>query len=255
MTYCLAIKVEQGLVFASDSRTNAGVDQVSTYSKMHVFEADGARAVCLLSAGNLATSQAVVRKIRSDNEASAKRCLNKVGDISEAADYIGALSRAEQRKHQPSNQDSFNVDASFIVGGQIGDNPPQLFMVYPEGNYISAAEQAPYLQVGELKYGKPILDRMVKRELSIDVAARCALVSMDSAMRSNASVGPPIELLVGLNGSGRFESRLVFEGEDPFLLELRHAWQEGLEKAFERLPGLPLRKRPVQLGAVDSKGD
>lgn len=253
MTYCVAIKVDQGLVFASDSRTNAGVDQVSTYSKMHTFEGRDGRAVCLLNAGNLATTQAVVRRIRRDNEDNADRCLAKVPDLAEAADYVGSLSREEQRKYDVPNEDSFSAGASFIIGGQIGKRPPQLYLVYPEGNYITAAVQTAYLQIGELKYGKPILDRIVNPDLPLDVAARCALVSMDSAMRSNVTVGPPIELLTYVTGSGRFSQRLVLDEHNPYLLELRQAWQEGLKSAFERLPTLPAMRPPVHL--VDSKGD
>lgn len=252
MTYCLAIKVDEGLVFASDSRTNAGVDQVSTYSKMHTFEAKGARAICLLSAGNLATTQAVVRKIRRHIDDRARRRLDNVGNLAEAAEYVGELSRAEQRKHESTNAE-FNADATFIVGGQVGTRGPQLYLVYPQGNYISATVQTPYLQAGELKYGKPILDRIVSEDLSLEVAARCALVSMDSTMRSNITVGPPIELLTYLAGSGRFNNRLVLEEDNVYLQELRRAWQQGLKDAFERLPSPPAMHPPFKL--VDSQGD
>jgi putative proteasome-type protease len=251
LTYCLAIKVDQGLVFATDSRTNAGVDQISTYSKMHTFEG-GDRAICLLTSGNLATTQAVLRQIRRDVEANTKRCLYNIEDLAEAAGYVGELSRAEQRKHQSSNED-FNADATFIVGGQIGLKPPRLYLVYPEGNYISATIQTPFLQIGELKYGKPILDRIVTEDLSLEVAARCALVSMDSTMRSNITAGPPIELLTYVAGSGRFNKRLVLEEDNPYLLDLRRAWQEGLKDAFRRLPSLPAMLPTVKL--VDSQAD
>ncbi len=252
MTYCLAIKVDQGLVFASDSRTNAGVDQVSTYSKMHTFEGRGKRAVCILTAGNLATSQAVLRQLRRDNDKGGTRCITSMAELSQVADYIGELSRAEQRKHESANDD-FSADASFIVGGQIGKRPPQLFLVYPQGNYISATIQTPYLQIGELKYGKPILDRIVSEDLSLEVAARCALVSMDSTMRSNISVGPPIELLTYTADSGRFNERLTLSEDNAYLLELRRAWQEGLKAAFAGLPSPPALRPPFKL--VDTKTD
>ena len=252
MTYCLAIKVNEGLVFASDSRTNAGVDQISTYSKMHTFEA-GDRAICVLTAGNLATTQAVLRQIRRDAESRARRCLYTATDLATATEYIGALSRAEQRKRKSSNDEPFGVEASFIVGGQIGKRAPQIYLVYPEGNYISATVQTPYLQIGELKYGKPILDRIVHEELSLEVAARCALVSMDSTMRSNVTAGPPVELLSYQSNSLRFSKRLVLEEDNAYLMELRRAWQEGLKAAFEGLPNLPAMRAPVKL--VDSRGD
>lgn len=254
MTYCLAIKVDQGLVFASDSRTNAGVDQISTYSKMHTFEGGKDRAICLLTAGNLATTQAVLRRLRRDNEEGSERSLDSIADLAEAAEYVGALSRAEQRKHKSANkEDTFAPEASFIVGGQVGSRPPQLYLVYPEGNYIAATVQTPFLQIGELKYGKPILDRIIHEELSLEVAARCALVSMDSTMRSNITAGPPIELLTYAANSGFFPRRLVLEEDNAYLLELRRAWQEGLKQAFERLPSLPAMRPPFQL--VDSRGD
>lgn len=253
MTYCVAIRVDQGLVFASDSRTNAGADHVSTYSKMHSFEIPGERAVCLLSAGNLATSQAVLRRIRRDNERGTGLCLNTAKDLAEAAEYVGGLSRAEQRKHRSQRDEKFSPEATFILGGQIDGRQHQLYLIYPEGNYISATVQTPYLQIGELKYGKPILDRIVREDLSLEVAARCALVSMDSTMRSNATVGPPVELLICPAGALHFGKRLVLQEDNEYLRELRLAWQQGLEDAFERLPGLPISRPPVQL--VDARVD
>jgi putative proteasome-type protease len=253
LTYCLAIKTDQGLVFASDSRTNAGVDQVSTFSKMHTFSDGESRVLCLLSSGNLATTQAVMRQIERDNERPEGACLNRVKDMAEAAEYVGALSRTEQRKHASKRDESFNPEASFILGGQIANRPHQIYLVYPEGNYIVATEQTPFLQIGELKYGKPILDRIITRSLSLELAARCALVSMDSTIRSNASVGPPIELLIYTAGSLSFGKRLVLQEDNPYLGQLRQAWQEELKLAFARLPGLPLSRPAVHL--VDAQGD
>lgn len=253
MTYCLAIRVDQGLVFASDSRTNAGADHVSVFSKMHLFEQPGRGAICLLSAGNLATTQAVLRHIRRGNERGKGLRMDSVKDLAEAAEYVGTLSRQEQRKHGSEKDAKFSPEASFILGGQIDGRPPQLYMIYPEGNYISATVQTPYLQIGELKYGKPILDRIVRENLSLEVAARCALVSMDSTMRSNATVGPPVELLIYPAGALRFGKRFVLQEDNEYLRALRLAWQQGLEDAFERLPGLPISRSPVQL--VDSRAD
>ena len=253
MTYCLAIRVDQGLVFASDSRTNAGADHVSTFSKMHAFEQPGERALCLLSAGNLATTQAVLRQIRRDNERDKGLRLNATRDLAEAAEYVGALSRREQRKHGQGKDEKFSPEASFILGGQIDGRQHQIYMIYPEGNFISATVQTPYLQIGELKYGKPILDRIVREDLSLEVAVRCALVSMDSTMRSNATVGPPVEMLICPAGAMRFGKRLVLQEDNEYLRALRTAWQHGLEEAFERLPGLPISRPAVQL--VDARVD
>jgi len=252
LTYCITIRVDQGLVFASDSRTNAGPDQVSTFSKMHTFESGG-RVICLLTAGNLATTQAVVRQIRRDIEHGNKKCLDSVQDMAEAAEYVGSLSRAEQRKHRSKTDDKFSPEASFIVGGQIAGRQHQIYLVYPEGNYITATVQTPYLQIGELKYGKPILDRIINQDLSLELSARCALVSMDSTIRSNATVGPPIELLIYTADSMKFGKRLVLHEDNPYLGNLRRAWQEGLKETFERLPQLPFSRPAVQL--VDAQGD
>ncbi len=244
MTYCVAIRVSQGLVFVADSRTNAGPDQLGNVSKMHSFEVPGERAMCILSAGNLATTQAVIRQLRRDLEKKSGTSLNRCSELAEAAEYIGRISRTEQGKHGGKGKDAFNPEANFILGGQIGQRAPQIYQVYPEGNYISASERNPYLQIGELKYGKPILDRIIRDEVSLEVAGRCALVSMDSTMRSNATVGPPIELLTYVTGSLRLEKPLVLGEDHPYLRQLRLAWQEGLVKAFEGLPALPF-SRPV----------
>lgn len=251
MTYCVAIKVSQGLVFVSDSRTNAGADQLSTVSKMHSFDVPGERAVCMLTAGNLATTQAVIRQVRRDMEKKSGPSLERCSDLAEAAEYIGKLSRSEQGKHKSKGKDSFNPEANFIIGGQIGKRPHQIYQVYPEGNYISATEHTPYLQIGELKYGKPILDRIIRDEVTLEVAGRCALVSMDSTLRSNATVGPPIELLTYVSGTWRMEKPLVLQEGHPYLHELRVAWQAGLQKAFENLPGLPfIRQAPHLVEAL-----
>ncbi len=247
LTYCVAIRVSQGLVFTSDSRTNAGADQLSTVSKMHSFDLPGERAVCILTAGNLATTQAVIRQIRRDMEKSSGPSLSRFTELAEAAEYVGELSRAEQRKHSSKATDTFNPEANFIVGGQIGKRPHQLYHVYPEGNYISASELNPYLQIGELKYGKPILDRIIQDAVSLEVAARCALVSMDSTMRSNATVGAPIEVLTYVSGSLRLDKPLVLTENHPYLHQLRQAWQEGLQLAFENLPNLPTSRSAPQL--------
>jgi putative proteasome-type protease len=253
LTYCLAIRVDEGLIFASDSRTNAGPDHVSTFSKMHTFEQPGQRVICLLSAGNLATTQAVLRDIRRSNERGKGPRLDTVADLAEAAEYVGELSRKEQKKHGDRASDSFSPEASFILGGQIAGRQHQIYLVYPEGNYISATLQTPYLQIGELKYGKPILDRIVREEISLEVAARCALVSMDSTMRSNATVGPPVELLIYPSGAMAFSDRHVLQEDNRYLRTLRQAWQQGLEEAFERLPSLPISRPQVTL--VDTRAD
>lgn len=247
MTYCVGITIDRGLVYASDSRTNAGVDQISTFSKMNCFVGNGERAFVLLSAGNLATTQAVVTRLTRDLDDGAKESLLTVKHLSAAAEYVGRVSLAQSRKAPRDRDETVNLEASFILGGQIAGRPPGLFLIYPEGNYIRASVQTPYLQVGELKYGKPILDRIISQDLSLEDAARCALVSMDSTMRSNATVGPPIELLIyeaDSLGPGR---HVVLEEFDEYLIALRGAWQSSLKKAFNELPKLPARSPSVRL--------
>jgi putative proteasome-type protease len=254
VTYCVAIAVNQGLVLASDSRTNAGVDQVSTYSKMHAFCGDGERMITLLSAGNLATSQAVVRRIRRDMDGDRTPNLKTFQHLAEAAEYVGQLSLGEQQKHAKLADEGFQPGANFILAGQIAGKPQQVFLIYPEGNYIRASRRTPYLQIGELKYGKPILDRIIDPDVDLETAARCALVSMDSTMRSNLSVGPPIELLIYQANTQQFGQHLVLDEDDEYLRSLRHAWEDELKHAFARLPKLPARPaRRIRL--VEQSGD
>ena len=238
MTYCLAIKVEDGLVFASDSRTNAGVDYVSIYSKMHTFQLTEGRVFVLLSAGNLATSQAVVNALRRDlSDPHAPVSLDSVQFPFDAAHYVGEISVRVQNEHPEVMKTSgVNVEASFILGGQIGLGEHEIYLIYPQGNYISTSEETPYLQIGETKYGKPILDRIVTPQTSLEDAARCALVSEDSTMRSNISVGPPVELLIYRAGSLAIDTRLLLKPQSAMFESLQKTWNEGLRRAFDGLP-------------------
>lgn len=233
MTYCLAISLKAGLVFISDSRTNAGVDNVSTYSKMYGFGVPGERQFILLSSGNLATSQGVVAHVKRDIKQSQPVNLMNVSNIIDAAEYIGDISRTHQEKHANG---ASSYEASFIIGGQIVNHKPAAYMVYPQGNYITTSQDTPYLQIGENKYGKPILDRILKPNSTLETAAMCGLVSMDSTMRSNLTVGPPIELTVYDADSfvpGRYYR---FEEDSEYLRELKRQWDKLLKGAFKKLP-------------------
>ncbi len=253
MTYGVAAKIDEGLVFVSDSRTNAGVDQIRTYGKMHTFCGDGERFFVLLSAGNLATSRAVVSRIERDIEEKAKVSLKTAKRLTDAADYVGRISQQEQRKHTKGSKDrKFSPGASFILGGQIEGEEHSIMLIYPEGNHIPVSRHAPFLQIGEEKYGKPILDRIIEPGLSLEVAARCCLVSMDSTMRSNATVGAPIDLLMYRSGTQRPGSHVTFGEDDDYLRELRRAWQDSLKASFLKLPKLPLPAPSVRL--VDGEG-
>lgn len=251
MTYCLATIVDDGLVFVSDSRTNAGIDQLGIFSKMHPFAHLEGRFFTLLSAGNLATTQEVVAKIQRDIRENADTSLATVARIRDAADYIGRISRGIQDKFPEEQRTSgFSPDADFIFGGKIGDAPHALFHIYSQGNYVSPTALAPFVQIGEQKYGKPILDRIVGSNTGLETAALCGLVSMDSTMRSNAGVGPPIELMIYNAGMPGTYTHIVYQDDDPYLREIREAWADNLRLAFERLPPLSLPKTRVRL--VDS---
>jgi len=238
------MRLDAGLVYCSDSRTSAGVDDVNVYSKMHRFDAAPDRTVVLLSAGNLATSQAVNAQIERDIASpEASRSIQTLGHLDDIAGYIGELSAKIQGGFtEQAEQQSFG--ASFILGGQVGDHPDELFLIYPEGNYIAASREKPFIQIGETKYGKPILDRMIESTTSLERASRCALVSMDASTRSNLSVGPPIELLVCPTNPAAESHYRRFEEDDEYLIRLRRAWSEGLNELFMKLPRLDWENEP-----------
>jgi putative proteasome-type protease len=241
MTYCVAISVAAGMVFCSDSRTNAGVDQISTYSKMFRFDLGPERQFAVLTAGNLATTQATIAQMKKDIRQNAPQNLNTVTSIGEAADYLGDVSRQQQEKHALNG---VGFQASFILGGQIGGQDHRIVMIYPEGNHITSSKDTPYLQIGESKYGKPILDRILTLETTMDTAALCALVSMDSTMRSNLTVGPPIELMLYQARSFNMQTHYRFGEDSDFLRELKKAWDARLKDAFHQLPPLRLDSEP-----------
>ncbi len=239
MTYCVAIRMDAGLVFISDSRTNAGVDNVSTYSKMFTFGNDRDRQMVILSSGNLATTQGVIGQIRKDIKLSEKTSLLTIPTLEEAADYIGAISLAQQEKHTGGGS---KYEASFILGGQFSGQKHGAFLIYPQGNHITTSRDTSFLQIGESKYGKPILDRIVAPDISLETAALCGLVSMDSTMRSNLTVGPPIEVLMFESNKMTIEKRYRFEESSEYLKQLNSSWDERLREAFNNLPPIAWSK-------------
>jgi putative proteasome-type protease len=239
MTYCIAASIDEGLILVSDSRTNAGIDNVSTHGKMHAFDTLSDRKIVLLCAGNLATTQAVLEQLHRDKMKNAEVNLNTVESLFEAADYLGHVSVEKQKQHKSSQgQSAFNPTASFILAGQIGSDPHGAYMVYAEGNSITSSASTPFLQIGESKYVKPILDRFLKLNTYIDEAARCCLVSMDSTIRSNASVGSPVEMLVYRKNSFSLEEYYCFDDDDDYMVQLRRSWEAKLREAIGALPSL-----------------
>lgn len=249
MTYCLAIKVDDGLVFASDTRTSAGVDDVRTYNKLHISETAGERVFVVLSAGNLATTQWVLNTLRRDLDSpDAPVSLRNVRHMYDAAEYMGTLSVRAQKESSAYGQYS-NVDfrTTLILGGQILGEEPSLYLVYPEGNCISVSPETPYLQIGESKYGKPILDRIIKPHISLEDATRCALVSLDSTMKSNLTVGPPLDVAILPRDALRITHKLRLDIDTPYYASLKKAWGENLERIFrEELPKFDWEADPNQ---------
>ena len=233
MTYCVAISLDSGICFISDSRTNAGVDNVSTYSKMHAFGIDGERQLVVLSAGNLATTQGVVAHIKKDIRQEAAINLLNVQHLEDAADYLGELNIAQQEKHTGGGS---TYEARFVIGGQIHGHKPRAYLVYPQGNHITTSSDTPFLQIGESKYGKPILDRIIEQESSLETAVLCGLVSMDSTMRSNLTVGPPIDVIVYPTDSLRIDRKYRFEESSEYLRQINKSWDARLKDAFSSMP-------------------
>ncbi len=245
MTYCVAVVVDKGLVFGSDSRTNAGVDNVNSYPKMFRFQIPGKAFFVLLTSGNLATTQAIVHRIGRDLEADDEEVFSLADctDLAEAARYVGALSVELTNYYAKDLGQGANFDATLILGGQVKGQAPEIFLIYPQGNYIKSSPYAPFLQVGETKYGKPILDRVISHNTSLDAAARCVLVSMDSTMRSNLSVAPPFDVLI--YERDRFEPAHVMHLKlnSPYYASLRKHWGEGILALFNGLPLFDWEKR------------
>ncbi len=250
MTYCVAISSQSGLVFCSDSRTNAGADMLSIYSKMHLFTPASDRLFVLLTAGNLATTQAIVSRIEHElDDPEAKKSLLTCKKMSEAATYVSDINREEQAKAQTATTGAkIDTSASLIFGGQIKGGAPAIYLMYAAGNFIADSDETAFLQIGESKYGKPILDRIITRKTTLEDAARCALVSMDSTIKSNATVGPPIEVMVYEKDSFESNHYLRLNEDDEYLRSIRQSWNEALNSAFAALPPLEWEKRTASPG-------
>ncbi len=239
MTYCVGVKLERGLIFASDSRTHAGVDNFATFCKMTVFERVGDRVLVLLSSGGLAATQAVVGLLKKRAAPEENAGIWAAGSMFDVANLVGdALRDIEKRDGPHLGASGLKFNASFILGGQIAGEPMRLFRLYAEGNFIEASRETCFLQTGEAKYGKPILDLAVTHDATMDDATKCVLVSFDSTMLSNLSVGMPIDLLCYEPDSLRVTLKRGFERGDAYFEALKRQWIAGTRRVFRELPPL-----------------
>jgi putative proteasome-type protease len=236
--------LDQGMIFASDSRTNAGVDNIAKFCKMTVFERRGDRVIVLLSSGNLAGTQAVIgvlnqRCVAAEVAPAAATSLWSARTMFDVVRLVAdAMRDIERRDGEYLQENEVGFNASFIVGGQISGEPPRLFRIYSEGNFIEAGVDTPYFQTGETKYGKPIIDRVLTRLTPLADATKCVLVSFDSTMRSNLSVGMPIDLICYERDSLEVQKRRRFDDGDAYFTALSHEWGEGTRQVFRQLPEL-----------------
>lgn len=241
MTYCVALKLDDGLVMLSDTRTNAGVDNISRFSKMFTWERTGEQAICLMCAGNLSITQGVVTLIdEALDRADAGEALETVftePSMFRVAMQIGRHMQTLQARYgQAFAAQGAASDATLLLAGQRAGEPPRLFMIYAAGNFIEATPETPFFQIGEHKYGKPILDRVIAPGTRLSDARKAVLLSMDSTIRSNLTVGPPLDLAVLPAGTQAFSERRRIEADDPEFGRLSARWSESLRHAFEDLP-------------------
>jgi putative proteasome-type protease len=239
MTYCVGMKLDKGLVFMSDTRTNSGVDNISTFRKMHSFSKPGERYITILTAGNLATTQAVISLLAERTKAPEERnpSILAAPSMFQVAQIIGELLRDTIRSRE---QTGLNAEATFnatlIVGGQIKGMPPRLFMIYPEGNFIEASDDTPFFQIGETKYGRPILVRGYQSDMNFESAVKLLMVSFDSTMAANLSVALPIDMLILPKDDCLPLQQKRIEAEDPYFEAISDSWSAALRNAFHSLP-------------------
>ncbi len=252
MTYCLALKLNDGMVFASDSRTNAGVDQVACFKKMRTFVNDGDRVIVTMSSGNLSITQSAINLLEQRGRHADVPNVWNAESIFDIATLLGDCLR-EVRKHNESYlaKSSVDMSANFIIGGQVRGEAPRLFLIYSEGNFIEASEETPYFQIGETKYGKPILDRVIHPNTTLKNAIKCAMVSFDSTMRSNISVGLPIDLVSLRQDSLRLDLQHHITEDDPYFSQISSRWCEGLRAVFDALPDPDWQYMATQQTLVD----
>ena len=238
MSYCLGIKTRDGLVMASDSRTSAGADQVNTCQKMYRFEMPGERAFVILTTGSLSGSQSLITLLRTDF--SAGRGLANAPTFYDAVREVGAKMRlVSNMDREFLERDGFSFNVNILIGGQIKDQEHELYMVYPQGNPLRSTDDSPFLQIGETKYGRPILDRGMRGDgATLHEAAKYALLSIDSTIRSNATVGPPVDILVYGTGELHLQRHRRFAVRDPEMVAIHTQWEQSLRRAVSDLPAI-----------------
>ena len=239
MTYCVAVSVDAGLVFLSDSRTNAGVDQISTFRKMTFFEQAGERVVVIMSAGNLSITQSVIGRLQELLDTPQSVLRQKT--MADVAFAVGeAVRDVFRRDGDALRMHGLDFNPEFIVGGEIRGEAPRLFLVYAASNFIESTLETRYFQLGEAKYGKPIIDRLIRADTDLAVAAKCLLVSMDATLRSNLTVGMPLDLAIVRTGDARLTLHRNLDSRDEYWVRIRDGWGAALRSAFDALPDLEL---------------
>lgn len=245
MTYCVGVQLDRGLVFMSDTRTNSGVDNVSVFRKMHQWSVPGERVITVLTAGNLGTTQSVVSLLDERTKVPEDRrpSILEVPTMFQVAELIGGLVRDTIARHLDGGQQAeAKFNATLIVGGQIAGMPPRLFLVYPEGNFIEASADTPFMQIGETKYGRPILLRAYDSSMSFEDAAKLLLVSFDSTIKANLSVGAPLDLSYYETDSLDPQPILRINGSDEYFSSISESWGDALKRAFQSLPDFDFGK-------------
>lgn len=244
MTYCVGLLVREGLAMLADTRTNAGVDNISTYRKLNIFGNDGQRLIAVATAGSLSTTQAALERANlgfTAPDTGEIESLSSVGSIHRAAYLVGQAVRATKTEMEGLQQEEINFDATLLVGGSVNGERTRLFLVYGAGNFIECGPDTPYLQIGETKYGKPILDRALSHDTDLYEAVKIGLISFSSTMRSNLAVGLPIDLLIARDGQGRAELIHRIDEHDDYYRELNDRWSEALRAAQASIPKPPYR--------------
>jgi putative proteasome-type protease len=236
MPYCLSINTHEGIVLCAATYESSSFDTMKTSARMKHYSWPNNRFIALLCSGNILTIKAVLTKVQKDIDELASINLRTTSNLDETADYIAAISVERQKELRRKNKKSLNFSANFIVAGQIHNQPMETLLIYSQGNYIHESNTSPFLQIGENKFGKPILDRIAKRQTNLNTAAHCALVSVDSTIRSNPSKKLQIELLVYKNNSFEASENLKLDENNPFLIEMSQSWNNGITTILESLP-------------------